>query len=209
MCRRLYVVSTDVGGIPEVLPADTMELASPDVDSLCVALERALTRVRSGEAPAPDSLHARVAQYYSWERIAARTERLYHSAVLELAQRQRAQSSNAAPSTSTDTLTSFDEPEPDDDEDEDVEEEMEQRACEPLYVERPEDMRQFTPEQVALLNSREPVPLSAAALARLRCGFRLRRMCALHGSVRFFYLILFCIQLALVVILFWLRPARV
>lgn len=37
-CCGLYVVSTRVGGVPEVLPPDLMELAEPSVQGVCVCV---------------------------------------------------------------------------------------------------------------------------------------------------------------------------
>jgi hypothetical protein len=44
-CAGLLVVSTKVGGVPEVLPSDMMLLAEPVPEDLVAALEAALTRV--------------------------------------------------------------------------------------------------------------------------------------------------------------------
>lgn len=38
----LLVVSTDVGGIPEVLPQGMAYMAKPDAESLCIQLFRAI-----------------------------------------------------------------------------------------------------------------------------------------------------------------------
>jgi phosphatidylinositol glycan class A protein len=38
----LLVVSTDVGGIPEVLPPGMAYMAKPDAESLCIQLFRAI-----------------------------------------------------------------------------------------------------------------------------------------------------------------------
>ena len=44
-CVGLLVVSTKVGGVPEVLPSDMMLLAEPMPEDLVVAMEEALKRV--------------------------------------------------------------------------------------------------------------------------------------------------------------------
>lgn len=70
----LLVVSTAVGGVPEVLPDDMMILAQPTPVALVQALDRALD-----QAPAVDrhTQHHRVAGFYHWRRVAERTVRVY------------------------------------------------------------------------------------------------------------------------------------
>lgn len=70
------VVSTRVGGIPEVLPEDLITLCEPTVRSLCAGVEIAIARQRSGSVPSPASVHARVRNLYTWRNVAERTERV-------------------------------------------------------------------------------------------------------------------------------------
>eukprot|EP00117_Sycon_ciliatum_P009943 scpid66556/ scgid12037/ N-acetylglucosaminyl-phosphatidylinositol biosynthetic protein; GlcNAc-PI synthesis protein; Phosphatidylinositol-glycan biosynthesis class A protein len=73
----LKVVSTDVGGIPEVLPTDMIQLAEPSVDGLVTELEVAISNVRQGKGISPEQAHARIEQYYQWSEVAERTEKVY------------------------------------------------------------------------------------------------------------------------------------
>ncbi|XP_026232959.1 phosphatidylinositol N-acetylglucosaminyltransferase subunit A [Anabas testudineus] len=73
----LQVVSTRVGGIPEVLPEDLITLCEPNVRSLCAGLETVIARQRSGSVPSPFSIHARVQNLYTWRNVAERTEKVY------------------------------------------------------------------------------------------------------------------------------------
>uniref|UniRef100_A0A667YWW2 Phosphatidylinositol N-acetylglucosaminyltransferase subunit A n=1 Tax=Myripristis murdjan TaxID=586833 RepID=A0A667YWW2_9TELE len=73
----LQVVSTRVGGIPEVLPEDLITLCEPTVRSLCAGLETVIARQRSGSVPSPASVHARVRNLYTWRNVAERTEKVY------------------------------------------------------------------------------------------------------------------------------------
>ena len=82
------MVSTRVGGVPEVLPADMLLLAEPSPEGLVGAVGAALLRVAAGGAD-PWEQHAAVRSMYSWQSIAQRTERVYRS-VLREAQRDGA-----------------------------------------------------------------------------------------------------------------------
>uniref|UniRef100_A0A6Q2XU20 Phosphatidylinositol N-acetylglucosaminyltransferase subunit A n=1 Tax=Esox lucius TaxID=8010 RepID=A0A6Q2XU20_ESOLU len=73
----LQVVSTRVGGIPEVLPEDLITLCEPTVRSLCDGLENVIARQRSGCVATPASIHARVSTLYTWRNVAERTEKVY------------------------------------------------------------------------------------------------------------------------------------
>ena len=70
----LLVVSTRVGGVPEVLPSDILLLANPNPESLVDAIRDALVKVRD---ISPWDVHDRVAQMYSWDEVAMRTEAVY------------------------------------------------------------------------------------------------------------------------------------
>ncbi|CAL9690079.1 unnamed protein product [Knipowitschia caucasica] len=73
----LQVVSTRVGGIPEVLPEDLITLCEPTVRSLCAGLESVIARQRAGTVPSPASIHTRVRNLYTWRNVAERTEKVY------------------------------------------------------------------------------------------------------------------------------------
>lgn len=106
--HRLQVVSTRVGGIPEVLPPDLIRLAEPSVKglltdsarnsqkfdqkchvslccvqisfptALCAALEDAIVASQSGRVLDPESMHMRVKELYTWQDVARRTEVVYN-----------------------------------------------------------------------------------------------------------------------------------
>jgi len=86
----LMVVSTNVGGVPEVLPPHMTRLAAPCVDAVVEALEDALQSLPPPEAA--ECFHEEVKQMYSWQDVAERTERVYREEVLRqppLSLRQR------------------------------------------------------------------------------------------------------------------------
>lgn len=72
----LLVVSTRVGGVPEVLPDDMIMLAEPELETMLVQLERAVLYVRDGRLR-PSEVHERISKAYTWDRVAARTEIVY------------------------------------------------------------------------------------------------------------------------------------
>ena len=75
----LSVVSTNVGGVPEVLPPHLMRLADPRADSL----SEALADVIENMAPVNDpfEIHQQVSEMYTWEKVAMRTEKVYEAAI--------------------------------------------------------------------------------------------------------------------------------
>lgn len=79
-CAGLFVVSTRVGGVPEVLPPGLVEFAEPDVEDLVRAISRAIEHVRSGKHD-PVKAHEELRDMYSWAEVAERTERVYYGAV--------------------------------------------------------------------------------------------------------------------------------
>jgi phosphatidylinositol glycan class A protein len=73
----LLVVSTNVGGVPEVLPADDMIiLAQPNVPDMVNCVIRAIERQLLHSID-PWHLHDRVKHMYSWDRVAEETEAVY------------------------------------------------------------------------------------------------------------------------------------
>lgn len=79
----LQVVSTRVGGIPEVLPEDLIYLTEPTVPALLRGLDDALADLRVGRVVCPYDCNLRVRAMYSWKDISARTERVYEQATRE------------------------------------------------------------------------------------------------------------------------------
>jgi len=75
----LPVVSTAVGGVPEVLPPHMIVLARPEVESLVDGLAEAQKRVGAISDLKQHRIeqHRVVASMYSWEDVAERTETVY------------------------------------------------------------------------------------------------------------------------------------
>ncbi|KAI9208296.1 uncharacterized protein BJ171DRAFT_419782 [Polychytrium aggregatum] len=82
-CCGLLVVSTKVGGIPEVLPDDMVMLSEPTYDGLVETVVRAIDQVKRDPPDLPFRKHERIRAMYSWADVAERTERVY-AAALEL-----------------------------------------------------------------------------------------------------------------------------
>ncbi|KAJ2774664.1 Phosphatidylinositol N-acetylglucosaminyltransferase GPI3 subunit [Coemansia nantahalensis] len=77
----LLVVSTKVGGIPEVMPRNMITFALPEEDSVVDALLEAVGRVGDRENHpelSPQHFHSCVKTMYSWHNVAERTERVYY-----------------------------------------------------------------------------------------------------------------------------------
>ncbi|KAG6810562.1 hypothetical protein H0H92_011316 [Tricholoma furcatifolium] len=75
-CTGMYVVSTRVGGVPEVLPKDMISFAEPDEDDVFRAMSEAIGIVAAGKHD-PQQAHERIRTFYNWEDIAVRTEKVY------------------------------------------------------------------------------------------------------------------------------------
>ncbi|XP_075542133.1 phosphatidylinositol glycan anchor biosynthesis class A isoform X3 [Dermacentor variabilis] len=75
----LQVVSTRVGGVPEVLPPDLIHLCDPSVRGLLEGLECAIERHARGDVVPAAEAHARVSKMYQWENVAKRTQHVYDS----------------------------------------------------------------------------------------------------------------------------------
>ncbi|KAK0416017.1 hypothetical protein QR680_012251 [Steinernema hermaphroditum] len=79
----LYVVTTKVGGIPEVLPEGFASTATPIPQLLCDALSEAIKMRESGELMDPTERHKAISAMYRWPEVAERTEIVYESAMRE------------------------------------------------------------------------------------------------------------------------------
>lgn len=71
----LLVVSTNVGGIPEVLPPGMAYFAEPNAKSLTEELLRAM---KNFDKAACTEMHQIVKNLYSWRNVAERTELVYN-----------------------------------------------------------------------------------------------------------------------------------
>lgn len=76
----LYVVSTAVGGIPEVLPDHMISLAPPDSTSLAQVLSKAIEDLQTGKIDTT-AFHSQVSDMYSWSDVTSRTEKLYQDLI--------------------------------------------------------------------------------------------------------------------------------
>jgi phosphatidylinositol glycan class A protein len=79
----LLVVSTNVGGVPEVLPDDMILLADSNVPSIVQRLVEAVDRFNNGNVADSWSAHQRVTDMYSWQRVAVETEQVYSDVCLQ------------------------------------------------------------------------------------------------------------------------------
>jgi len=70
----LFVVSTKVGGVPEVLPPSMINYAEPDVSALVDSLVEAVAVAKRIN---PLELHMLLRNMYAWADVAARTEAVY------------------------------------------------------------------------------------------------------------------------------------
>ncbi|KAG6815803.1 hypothetical protein H0H87_011201 [Tephrocybe sp. NHM501043] len=75
-CAGLYVVSTRVGGVPEILPEDMISFAEPEEDDVFRAISEAINIISAGKHD-PQRAHERVKTFYNWEDVTARTEKVY------------------------------------------------------------------------------------------------------------------------------------
>lgn len=72
----LFVVSTRVGGVPEVLPPSMIKFAEPNVEDLVEALAEAISLSRRIN---PIEMHEHIQKIYSWLTVAERTEIVYNN----------------------------------------------------------------------------------------------------------------------------------
>lgn len=75
-CTGCFIVSTRVGGVPEVLPKDMIEFAMPNEDDVVRALRKAIAIVTAGKHD-PYRAHERAKSMYTWEDVTKRTETVY------------------------------------------------------------------------------------------------------------------------------------
>ncbi|CAJ0746065.1 17275_t:CDS:2, partial [Entrophospora sp. SA101] len=74
-CCGLLVVSTKVGGVPEVLPRNMIIFAKPEEEDLVNVVIKAIEMIRLKEVN-PIKFHDEIKEMYSWVNIAERTEKV-------------------------------------------------------------------------------------------------------------------------------------
>ena len=72
----LYIVSTAVGGIPEVLPDHMISLSNPNPNSLINSLTCAIRSIQNNTLDT-SQFHSQVASMYSWTDVTCRTNKIY------------------------------------------------------------------------------------------------------------------------------------
>ncbi|CAG9090703.1 unnamed protein product [Plutella xylostella] len=75
----LKVVSTKVGGIPEVLPDSMIYLTEPTVESLVKGVENAMRDITQGNILCPYECNKMIRKMYHWMDVTKRTEIIYDS----------------------------------------------------------------------------------------------------------------------------------
>lgn len=81
----LHVVSTRVGGVPEVLPLDEfISLEEPIPEDLVEALLKAVEKREKGLLMDPNEKHEAVSRMYNWPDVAERTQLVYQKAIEEM-----------------------------------------------------------------------------------------------------------------------------
>jgi phosphatidylinositol glycan class A protein len=78
-CCGLQVISTNVGGIPEVLPESMLILSEPSVSALLASVDLAIDRHQSGRRLSLHEMHNKVRNMYNWHDIAKRTNIVYNN----------------------------------------------------------------------------------------------------------------------------------
>lgn len=76
----LLVVSTKVGGVPEVLPSQMMLLTQPESQQLTATLLQAIHLIENNLVDT-QAFHGQVSKMYSWPDVAQRTEQIYYRAM--------------------------------------------------------------------------------------------------------------------------------
>lgn len=79
----LQVVSTNVGGLPEVLPSELIKLTEPTVEGLLQGVRLALHDLSTKKYKPPMEAHKIIKDSYSWRNVAEQTENVYKSVIKE------------------------------------------------------------------------------------------------------------------------------
>ncbi|KPM05396.1 N-acetylglucosaminyl-phosphatidylinositol biosynthetic protein-like protein [Sarcoptes scabiei] len=75
----LQIISTKVGGIPEVLPEELIWFAEPSVEGIFKGISKAINDRIEGRIIAPKKAHDMVKSFYQWDDILSRILKVYDS----------------------------------------------------------------------------------------------------------------------------------
>lgn len=75
----LQIVSTNVGGIPEVLPPELINLTDPNIDAIFDGVRKAIGNIDNKNFVRPSDAHAIIDRTYRWDEVARKTESVYFS----------------------------------------------------------------------------------------------------------------------------------
>lgn len=76
----LLVVSTKVGGVPEVLPIEMIIFSQPNKSDLVQSVSEAIQIIKNNKFQPAAEIHQKVSNMYSWNDVAKRTELVYKKA---------------------------------------------------------------------------------------------------------------------------------
>lgn len=82
----LLVVSTNVGGITEVLPDDMVLYSPAESNALVDHCSQAIAQHAKYKKEWPErpwAFHQRVKEMYTWDRVAAETEHVYYTKLMD------------------------------------------------------------------------------------------------------------------------------
>ncbi len=79
----LTVVSTKVGGIPEVLPEEFIHFVKPEVKSIEAGLLKAIQQIISRKQPSKTDCNRFVREHYDWRDVTKRTQVVYDAIMSE------------------------------------------------------------------------------------------------------------------------------
>ena len=77
-CAGLLIVSTNVGGVPEVLPGHMIKFAQPNLEAIFLRLSEAIREIKYVDT---STFHRELSQIYSWQQVAKRTVKVYKAAM--------------------------------------------------------------------------------------------------------------------------------
>lgn len=72
----LHVISTDVGGVREVLPEEMATLVAPSKESVLEGIRAGIQKMGAHEKR---DFHLQIREMYSWDKVARRTEMVYNA----------------------------------------------------------------------------------------------------------------------------------